>query len=155
MKPIILMLTIFLGLLQACVAEEHQEERHALILAKPGRVQLIGEIEAPPGDFAYGARFEVRLSDIEVIRGNFPDRTAVVRMTATHPSVIRSKKKIYLLVRGERENLEVLYWGRPYLVACVPEGMVNEASFQEPFELEEEKAGRQQARACAMAGWAE
>lgn len=149
---------LFVSLFPPAVASEstlddmgHQNS-YVVVLAKPSRVRFYSEIApARSDDFVIGSLFSARLNIVEVMHGALDEKRVDVVLAASHREVLSSGRLIAALLRISGQDVDVLYWGDPFVVACLPTQLVKEADLANRFFMREESPNRAVARSCAPA----
>ncbi len=145
-RPPLIAILCFVMALANCAAIPSEKvdasnDRIVLILGVPTKVELDGPIDTPPNtngiDLPMGSLYRVRLDSIKSIHGQFDANSLEVTIAATHDPGILKKKEIFIVLQIVSGESNVLHWGRPRMVACIPSNLVTEFELVNsmPFQL--------------------
>ncbi len=135
------------GSLSAEQAANSQD--HALVVADVKVLRSLGPLEPEyAGDMPYGSKYEVRLSDITVSKGQLDERSVTAHLTAAHRESVEQGERIYAVLSRKGTQWTVLHWGFPIEVACVPEELALRVDDRQAYTLEERSPNRAAARLC-------
>lgn len=149
--PHLFVIFLLFGLLCGQAMGDASAERHGLIVASVGTVRFAGELEpAYPGDIPIGSLYEVRISNVQVLRGSFPKGVRSVTLAATHEGVLKRNERISIFVRETANGLEVVHWDRLFVATCVPNGYWLESELADQASYEESASIRRPARSCIL-----
>lgn len=128
-------------------------EGYALVTAKPESVKFLSEHETSDSeedkDFFYGSLFKVTLTELQVIYGSLDAQELDVEITATHKEVLDNKKEIFALLDISGDGPQVLYWGIPNIVACIPKQLTENRGISDNFPIKDFR----HKRVCTNAEW--
>ncbi len=120
----------------------------SLILARPFVTREVGPVVSDDGDYSFSAVFEVKLTKVALIFGDMEKNDITVNLTANHREVFRKTKAIHVLLETKNGVTQAVYWGHPYLVACVPITAIEGRSESSMFYLSEQQNNRERRRVC-------
>lgn len=125
---------------------------YALITAKPVSARSLSksEPEESAGRIEMSSIYRVRLRDIDVVYGTLNQSSLSVDLSASQARSITSNKQIFLLLKLLNGQVsEVLYWGVPTTIVCVPDRIVVERAIAGDFYEFDMLDGRK----CTNAKW--
>ena len=157
MIRIVFLSALLLALLPIKAAATEDWTQFALISGKPSKVALSRPIDCPAEEICLGAYYKVKLSRIEVLRGQLENKRLTLELTALDPLYLKEPKKIVVLVRKQGDNITPLTWTTPEPFACFSSDLIAGTEMESAFYMTDQKTAYVDSpaarRVCTNAEW--
>ncbi|WNO10297.1 hypothetical protein [Teredinibacter sp. KSP-S5-2] len=129
---------LFVGLMISVGAcAETSWKNHVLVLAKPIKVEFKEDLSSVDEVYS-GELYSVKMKALNVIKGSLREKTFTVDLFASHISLLKNKKRLYVLIEKNGGSLVGVSWASEQKVVCFPNGAVEDSSIIESFRIKDE-----------------